>query len=117
MTLDLTTLKPGDTVKLKSEGQCKVSGIRTEGDGFFISYEQDETGCYYKADGSAAYSSLLDIIKPVKRKVEFWVNCYGDAYDTKPSQTRQQADAITHAYVRTACIHINQEYEEGEGLT
>ena len=52
-------------------------------------------------------------IKPEPKKAEFWVNVYGEHFGaTHPS--KQDADAAGR--VRTACLHIVREYEEGEGL-
>ncbi|HET8687199.1 MAG TPA: hypothetical protein VFM18_11145, partial [Methanosarcina sp.] len=54
-------------------------------------------------------------IKPEKKKRKGWMNVYNDGsglvYITKES-----ADDAMSAAIRSACIEIEYEYEEGEGL-
>jgi hypothetical protein len=60
-------------------------------------------------------NSSLDLIevKPV-RVFERWVNVHPDGVYTW-HQTPQQA--YDHAADRIACLHIRQEYREGDGLS
>lgn len=53
-------------------------------------------------------------IKPEQKKVEFWVNVYGE-YIGSCSMTKEESDELS-VPGRIACLHIVREYEEGEGL-
>jgi hypothetical protein len=53
-------------------------------------------------------------IKPEKRKVDVWLNVYAKNPQCVHA-SRAEADA-SRGPGRIACLHIIQEYEEGEGL-
>lgn len=53
-------------------------------------------------------------IKP-KRVYDKWVNIYSNTRDETIWPTKALADRYASSH-RIACIHVRQEYEEGEGL-
>jgi hypothetical protein len=65
---------------------------------------------------NAAMNSDCDLIevKP-KRTLDVWLNVYSNNGLSMPHMTKENADASARTD-RLACIHIVQEYEEGEGL-
>jgi hypothetical protein len=72
--------------------------------------------CIWGADGKYATDSRhLDLIevKPV-RVFERWVNVYESFTELHP--TKLQAERA-YASGRIACLHIRQEYREGDGLS
>lgn len=64
-------------------------------------------------DNDALHALGFAMEKP-KVKVDFWVNVYPSSSSHWYS-TREVADAMA-AYDRIACIHIEREVTEGEGI-
>lgn len=61
-----------------------------------------------------ALAALGFTIPKQKVKVDFWVNVY-DGCVGDPCDTKEEADDASDPH-RLACIHIEREVEEGEGL-
>ena len=67
------------------------------------------------ADGRHQNNPERDLIpRPAKKVLELWINTYGDAVP-RLHVTRELADRYINPS-RTACVHVVQEFEEGEGL-
>lgn len=74
-------------------------------------------GLYDKDSSDEPHQNDL-INPPIKRKVEFWANCYSETDEVFTYTTKQEADrwAKECRLTRLACLHFTREYEEGEGL-
>lgn len=88
---------------------------------FFVGGEQWEPRTYtsdgeFISDGSAPSYDLIEI-KP-RRKGEVWVNCYpeSESIHCVPYHDRLTADDKAWGEKRIACVRVEFEYEEGEGL-
>jgi hypothetical protein len=88
--------------------------IQAFGDGKTVQ-RQDFYGSWTTVHSGDFWESSCNYrIKPEKRKVDVWLNVYADSRKGfHPS--RAEADA-GRGHGRIACLHIIQEYEEGEGL-
>ena len=66
-------------------------------------------------EGLGFYDDYDYRIKPEKKVIELWVNVYDEC---KVAVWFSKGEADFHAVPRgrNACLHIRQEYEEGEGL-
>lgn len=63
----------------------------------------------------AGYISIKIRNKPEKRKLCGWVNIDFDGHATMSFKTKERADRYI-GQSRIACVYIEKEYEEGEGL-
>lgn len=56
--------------------------------------------------------------EPETRRVEFWVNVYEGEDGLSAHTTKDSADGYDASISlnRIACLHIDREYEKGEGL-
>jgi hypothetical protein len=92
-------------------GPYPIVGQILNADGEWEHYTWTADGFVF-AHRSFSFSELIEV-KPV-RVFERWVNVHPDGVYTW-HQTPQQA--FNHAADRIACLHIRQEYREGDGLS
>jgi hypothetical protein len=74
-----------------------------------------EQTAFYSVSGETIQHSLCLVPVKKKAKVNFWLNVYKDRPDAT-WETRAAADLHANRAARIACIHIEREVEEGEGL-
>jgi hypothetical protein len=71
-----------------------------------------KTGIWWSDNRKSRYD-LIEV-KPV-RVFERWVNIHQDG-SSSSYRKREDADAFATEMGRIACLHIRQEYREGDGL-
>lgn len=77
-------------------------------------------GCaVWLADGKALQEPFSDrdfdlINTPQRHVLDVWVNVY-EGRVSSPFESKMRCDAVARVN-RTACIHVVQEFTEGEGL-
>lgn len=77
-----------------------------------------EVLCSYDKNGNfySTTESNFDLINiPETKKLKFWVNVYEDGSLGEPRESKQVAD-FNASNERFACIEIEREVKEGEGL-
>lgn len=92
----------------------KVHGaIKSSIDGAWYQHEWFENGLLVRVDSSINAADLIEVRPRHKRTV--WLNVYATeihfAYDTK-----EEADSSVRRPKRIACIKVDLDFEEGEGL-
>lgn len=118
MTIDCSKLTPGQICVTRGCGEAEYIGksIKWGWHVFYIHHQGDLE--IIRSDGKyrEAENSELDIIsiKKPKRVLDCWVKIQSSgvgyiAHDIGKDFETQPSDVI-------ACLHIVQEYEEGEGL-
>jgi len=126
--MDCSTLKPGDICIGKDSKKKKYLMVLSSFDSprQYV-FSGDANYIYvYDVEGNLLHTShptlmlrgggdakLLEKI-PEKRVYEAWVNIYSCG-DSVVLDSRREADEAASPE-RIACIHIKQEYTEGEGL-
>lgn len=103
----------------------KLSVIYTLADGTEDCDSSGQDGRFFQKEPHATLpdtdyqvESQYDLVNvPVKRKVECWINVYKNGINLR-FDTREEADENVDGFenFRIACLHINQEFTEGEGL-
>lgn len=95
----------------------ECTGMTSKGSPIMISIEPNDNGRHQEFVVSEPYSPLEEVRKKIK--VKFWVNVYSDGKSgTRLSivyTTRELADAYATT-ARIACICVEKEVTEGEGL-
>ena len=91
-------------------GRNPVHGSIKEEDGWIFQV-WPKSGRYFEDDDEDYRIDLIEVRPRHKRTV--WVNVYDDTCRTADS--KQSADAYATAN-RTACIKVELDFEEGEGL-
>lgn len=93
---------------LKSSHGAIVAIVNTEGEERAIHFHA--SGHYFTETESA-----IDLVNvPEKRTIEFWLNVYPDILAHR-HDSKKAADLCASKH-RIACIHIKQDFVEGEGL-
>jgi len=116
-----TKFKVGQRVKTRDGRDARILAVDLKGEcpvGAAVDNGAGETLERYTASGrfyGDNADSDFDLIKPpVVRVYDAWVNMYPNGV-IGAYATRDSADSCATAS-RIACLHIRQEYEEGEGL-
>lgn len=125
--MDCSTLKPGDICITRDGREVEFIGSRSHLTSTSINGNNNTYVFCWRdipylvgKDGLYRHSKCCDendIIrkKPEKKVFEQWINIYTGEENWSDYNTRKEADDAA-APARIACIHIKQEYVEGEGL-
>lgn len=125
MTIDCSKLVPGQICVTRDGGEAQYVGKITcapdEDDigRAYVFYHDscDETYQHYQCGWIGGVQEdeddIISIKKP-KRVLDCWVNVYEDGAGFFFRSLEQANDCVIGK--RIACLHIVQEYEEGEGL-
>ena len=95
------------TVNGSSNTHPVIGEFLSDGEWFVLSWTKDGQAVAGRTNGR----DLIEV-KPV-RVLEMWVNVYPKA---RPLTHLNPHHADSHGAGRIACVHIRQEYKEGDGL-
>lgn len=121
MTIDCSKLVPGQICVTRNGYEVEYIGKSTTNNVkfpyIFFSVCSGATACtskglYYHSDKLSIYD-IISVKKP-KRVLDCWVNVYTHRVPAL-HPFRDRCDKLADED-RIACLHIVQEYEEGEGL-
>ena len=105
--------RDGDEVRIYAtdgEPTAEVHGAYKSSNGHWIPTHWDKNGIFW--DGISEEMNLIEVKPRIKR--EFWVNIYEKAISWEI--TRKQADKYATDN-RIACVKVEIDCEEGEGLS
>ena len=100
------------TIHRYCENRQKYIGELQDGNGSWFSREWFASGLYSNAETDHGYNLAPPPKKTVR--VQLWINVYADGHHAIHASSESALAGGEHA--RFACIEIDLEVEEGEGL-